>query len=497
MDTAKLGPDDRRFLGLVSQAAFANPFSLRRVELDRQILGGPGQGQWPDIVPEVIEQVRSRLRSLEQGGLFRIQDFPEPDQMLMATVFLFEIFHRYSPSFCDLVQEQIRTAGASVKVGFAGKALNDLHRCGLEEAIALRCFALLYQLRRAFYFINQGLVGQCASMRRLREDLWNTLLTHDIHLYGQTLWDRMEDFSIMLLGPTGAGKGAAAAAVGRSGYIPFDERKGAFARSFTDTFVSVNLSQYAQTLLESELFGHTKGAFTGAVSSREGLLSLCGKHGAIFLDEVGDVGPAIQIKLLKVLEERTFTEVGGHEARRFEGRVIAATHRDLAALRREGRFRDDFYYRLCSDCIQVPGLQERIREDPKELDLLIAHTVRRLIGRDHAQICADVREVIDRRLGVDYRWPGNVRELAQCVRRVILKRDYESNVCAPEAPGDLDRLMDQIRAGALRSEDLVARYCRMLYERFGTYEEVARRADLDRRTVKRYLEIGDTRRHEE
>ena len=490
MKLASLRSDDRQFLSLVSEAAFANPFSLRRVELDRQILGGRGQGQWPEIVPEVIEQVRARLRSLAQARLSRIQDFPERDQVLMATVLLFETYHKLGPSFRDLITEQIRVGGESVKVGFAREALRDLCTRGLDDATALRCFSLLYQLRRAFHFINQGLVGQCPSMRRLREDLWNTIFTHDIHLYGQTLWDRMEDFSIMLLGPTGAGKGAAAAAVGRSGFIPFDEKKGAFVRSFTETFVSVNLSQYAETLLESELFGHTKGAFTGAVSAHEGLLSLCGSHGSIFLDEIGDIGPAIQIKLLKVLEERTFTEVGGHEVRRFEGRVIAATHHDLASLRQEGRFRDDFYYRLCSDCIEVPSLCQRIKEDPKELDLLIAHTVHRMIGQDHPQLCGIVREVIDRRLGPGYPWPGNVRELAQCVRRVILKRDYEPNVSATQPAGDLDLLMDQIHAGSLRGDALLARYCRMLYDRFGTYEEVARRADLDRRTAKRYVQMA-------
>ena len=350
--------------------------------------------------------------------------------------------------------------GESLKVGFAREALRDLARRGLDDATALRCLALLYQIRRAFHFINQGLVGQCPSMRRLREDLWNTLFTHDIHLYGQNLWDRMEDFSILLLGPTGAGKGAAAAAVGRSGFIPFDEKR---------------------------------GAFTGAVSSHEGRLSLCGEHGLIFLDEIGDIGPAIQIKLLKVLEERTFTEVGGHETRRFEGRVIAATHRNLASLRQEGRFRDDFYYRLCSDCIEVPGLYQRIKEDPKELDLLISHTVRRLIGQDHPRLCGIVREVIDRRLGPEYPWPGNVRELAQCVRRVIIKRDYEPNVSARAPTGDLDLLMDQIRGGSLSGDVLLARYCRMLYDRFGTYEEVARRTDLDRRTAKRYVHRGESK----
>jgi DNA-binding NtrC family response regulator len=324
-------------------------------------------------------------------------------------------------------------------------------------------------------------------MRQLRENLWNHIFTSDVRLYETSLWNRMEDFSTLLIGPTGSGKGAAAAAIGRSGFIPFDPKKRCFAASFTDTFVSVNLTQYAETLLESELFGHTKGSFTGAVASHEGLLSMCGRHGSIFLDEIGDISPSIQIKLLKVLEERVFTPVGSHDVRRFHGRVIAATHQPLAMLRKQGTFRDDFYYRLCSDCIELPSLSQRVQESPGELDILIAHTVTWITGQANETLCHRVRQVIDTRLGRDYTWPGNVRELAQCVRRVIIKQDYQGDQVTQTPETETESLADQIRAGSLRAEDLLARYCKILYKRFGTYEEVARRTDLDRRTVKRYV----------
>ncbi|MCP4453152.1 MAG: sigma-54-dependent Fis family transcriptional regulator, partial [Planctomycetes bacterium] len=243
----------------------------------------------------------------------------------------------------------------------------------------------------------------------------------------------------------------------------------------------------AETLLESELFGHTKGSFTGAISSHEGLLSLCGRHGSIFLDEIGDISPSIQIKLLKVLEERAFTAVGSHTVERFHGRVIAATHQPLDILRKQGTFRDDFYYRLCSDCIALPSLYQRVQESPEELDILIVHTVTWITGHRNEDLCQTVRQVIDTRLGRDYAWPGNVRELAQCIRRVIIKQDYQGNQPSQAAVPATDALADQMRAGRLRAEDLVAQYCQILYKRLGTYEEVARRTDLDRRTVKRYV----------
>jgi len=487
MERTKLSAADRAFFALVSEASFANPFGQRRQDLDHEILGETKTAHWSLMVPHVIERVKKKLAGLDQGGVKRFQDFAEQDQAFMRNVFLFDIFYECIDRFDELIEQQATPGKYSVEVPFGEEVILQLTRRGLTRELACRCFSLFYQIRRAFYFIDIGLLGDCLCMRHLRESLWNHIFTSDILLYETSLWNRMEDFSTLLIGPTGSGKGAAAAAIGRSGFIPFDEKQRRFTTGFAESFVSVNLTQYAETLLESELFGHTKGSFTGAVSGHEGLLSLCGKHGSIFLDEIGDISPSIQIKLLKVLEERSFTPVGSHKVQRFHGRVIAATHQPLDVLRRQGTFRDDFYYRLCSDCIELPSLYQRVQESPVELDILIAHTVTWITGDRNKDLCHRVRDVIDTRLGPDYAWPGNVRELAQCVRRVIIKQDYQGDQSSkPEAPAT-ESLADQMRAGSLRAEDLVARYCKMLYKRLGTYEEVARRTDLDRRTVKRYV----------
>ena len=486
MAKIELGREDRVFLSLVSEAAFTNPFSERRAQLNREISGRVKGDNWLQMVTQVTERVQKKILELQELGGRRIQDFRLEDQRIVTNAFLFDIYHTYNDAFDRIIQEQIANDAETVSVPFAREALRTLKQRGFAPELANRYFSLFFQIRRAFHFIHRGLLGESVSMCCLREQLWNHIFTCDMQLYEQGLWDRMEDFSTLLLGPTGSGKGAAAGAIGRSGYIPFDEQKQAFAKNFTRTFVPVNLSQYAETLLESELFGHAKGAFTGAVATHKGLLSLCGKHGSIFLDEIGDVSPAVQVKLLKVLEERRFSSVGSHDSLTFYGRVIAATHRSLRELRQGGRFRDDFYYRLCSDCIEVPPLQQRIQEKPGELDLMIAHTVHWILGHDNEALCATVRRVIDQRLGPDYHWPGNVRELAQCVRRVIIRRDYSGDPDG-DSTESTDDLADQLRGGRLGAEELVSRYCAMLYGRFGTYEEVARRANLDRRTAKRYV----------
>jgi transcriptional regulator with GAF, ATPase, and Fis domain len=326
-------------------------------------------------------------------------------------------------------------------------------------------------------------------MKELRANLWKNIFTHNIELYDRYLRNRMEDFSTLLLGETGTGKGTAASAIGRSGFIPLNRRWRSFVESFTRSFVSLNLSQFPETLIESALFGHKKGAFTGAIEDYDGVFASCSPHGAILLDEIGEVPKPVQIKLLQVLQERAFKPVGSQKHGRFEGRVIAATNRPLDEIREKKIFRDDFYYRLCSDVITVPPLRQRIQETPKELDILLDITVERLVGQPSPELAEMVRAVIDEQLGSDYPWPGNVRELEQCVRRVLLKGNYTGEATFMTQGSGLDRrLVTGIEQGNIEAASLVSGYCYLLYQRHHNFEEVARRTGLDRRTVKKYIQ---------
>jgi transcriptional regulator with PAS, ATPase and Fis domain len=304
----------------------------------------------------------------------------------------------------------------------------------------------------------------------------------------------MEDFSTLLLGETGTGKGAAAAAIGRSGYIPFDPVQRRFVAGFTESFIATNLSQFPEALIESELFGHRKGAFTGAVDNHRGVLARCSRYGALFLDEIGECSVPVQIKLLQVLQERTFVPVGSHEAQRFRGRVIAATNRSITELRASGRFRDDFYYRLCSDVITLPSLRVRLAEEPSELERLVRGQLQRLTGAADGRDVDLILETFKRDLPRDYPWPGNVRELEQAVRRVLLTHRYTGDTM-PARSAPAHALAADIEHGAVDAQSLLSRYCRLMHERFGTIEAVARRSGLDRRTVKKYIAQGEKERH--
>ncbi len=487
MKSKKLSPNDKEFFSLVSKAVFANPFSRQRIEIDQKISGKTDTQSWPEIRPEAIKEVTRRIEKLDKSGPAKITDFKQNDRDLIKYVLLFDVYYGFCDKFDGLIESQTAAGDEPIVVPFARDVLGRLSKRGFTDAIASRYFSLFYQIRRAYHFIDRGLIGKCPAMRALRTNLWNNIFTHDIRHYESCLWNRMEDFSTLLLGPTGCGKGAAAAAIGRSGFISFDEKKNTFTESFTKTFVPINLSQYPETLLESELFGHTKGSFTGAVASHDGLFALCGPHGSIFLDEIGEITMQVQIKLLHVLEERIFSPLGSHKKLNFRGRVIAATNRSIAKLRQAGNFRDDFYYRLCSDCIDVPSLEQRVQENPAELDELIAHTVKQITGQRSEELNKTVAEVIKTRLGSNYHWPGNVRELAQCVRRVIIKRDYEGDNA--NMPADLAvRFFADIDEGRLNAQQVLAGYCARLYQKYGTYEQVARITRLDRRTVKKHIQ---------
>ena len=180
-----------------------------------------------------------------------------------------------------------------------------------------------------------------------------------------------------------------------------------------EPFIGVNCTALAEGLLESELFGHVKGAFTGAVGDRRGRFELAGS-GTIFLDEIGDTAPGFQGKLLRVLQEGEFHPVGGERPRRTEARVLAATHRDLEEAVRAGEFREDLYFRLRIVELVIPPLRERTGDIPR----LAAHFLARataVLGKDVRDLDADAMGALAR-----HRWPGNVRELENVITRAVV-----------------------------------------------------------------------------
>jgi DNA-binding NtrC family response regulator len=465
---------------------FGNPFSAQRAALIVRLAPGALFGDLTRDREALARMVGPRLAPLLEHGAAGVRRLNAEDRRVAEPAIFYVSYHQYVPELDALIERQAK-AGASLPLPFAEEAIAALVSHSIPQERAVHIFSLFFQLRRAFYFIHRSLAGECESMRRLREALWNNVFTHDMRGYEAALWERMEDFSTLLLGETGTGKGQAAAAIGRSGFIPYLIGERRFAANFAESFIATNLSQFPETLIESELFGHRKGAFTGAIDHHEGVFGRCNVHGALFLDEIGEVSIPVQIKLLQVLQERTFAPLGGREKQRFSGRVIAATNRALAELRRDARFREDFFYRLCSDVIEVPTLRQRIAESPAELGLLVGLLAQRIAGTQDERLAGAVLEALHRDLPREYPWPGNVRELEQAVRRVMLTGRYRPELAAPANEDAEERLVARLRAGELSADELLSGYSAMLYERLGSYAAVAERTALDPRTSRKYV----------
>jgi len=220
-------------------------------------------------------------------------------------------------------------------------------------------------------------------------------------LYAQAERAAQALINVLLLGETGAGKEVLARFIHRRS--PRRERP----------FLALNCAAFSESLLESELFGHEKGAFTGAVQSRPGLFESA-EGGTLFLDEVGELPPVMQVKLLRVIEERAVLRVGGRTPRAVDVRFVAATNRDLEAEVRAGRFREDLFYRLDGLTLSIPPLRER----PAELELLARSfvlTASRQLERAPLALSDEALRAL-----AAYRWPGNVRELKNVIDRAVV-----------------------------------------------------------------------------
>jgi DNA-binding NtrC family response regulator len=485
----RLDTQQQEFFKAITRAIYANPFSKKRREEDVTLTGLSPETKEQEILARLIDLVAEQVRGLQKHNMGSLGYFNGEERDLVRNLFVFHLFHKYIDPLDQHIQQQ-STISTPMPLDCGEAIMQDLLQCGCTAQEAERYLALFFQMRRAFYFIRHSLVGCSQSMEQLRSQLWNNIFTRDIATYAFILWNRLEDFSTLLLGETGTGKGVVAAAIGRSGFIPYDRKKGTFTESFASAFLSINLSQYPEQLIESELFGHARGAFTGAIKDHRGIFARSSPHGAVFLDEIGEVSTPIQIKLLRVLEERVFTPVGSSKQQRFAGRVIGATNRDLDSMRLDGRFRNDFYYRLSSDSITVPSLRTRLQEAPEELELMVDFLLTRITGKKQKRLLPQIVSSIRQRPGTSYPWPGNVRELDQCIRQILLHGEYRS-VVQEKTTGDISHLAMQMESGDLSAAELLSGYCSMLLQRLGTYQEVARKTGLDRRTVKKYVDAVD------
>ncbi len=486
---------DRKFAQAVSKIAFANPFLPERVEFEKEALGKkfdpntrpfwswtlndeldrPNILALEKLVLELTTKLREKISSAES---VEPEDFQLYDDLALYVLYYTAIIDVAGDAKTEyLAQSDWETFRKEFEhwMNIDGKKSPSYGQ-------AAHVFAYLHQLKRAFINIFHCVIGRSLPIAKLRARIFQSIFTHNLRRFRNTLYKSMNEVTTLVVGATGTGKELVAKAVGMSQYIPFDAKTGKFKCESADQFVALNLAAFTPTLIESELFGHEKGSFTGATARRVGWLESVGKFGSVFLDEIGELDLAIQVKLLRVLQNREFQRIGENKTRSFEGKFIAATNRNLMDEIGAGSFREDFYYRLCSDVIVTPSLKEQILSQEDEFEFLADFIAHRIAPDARDGLKADVLNWFESSAMGSYDWPGNMRELEQCVRNIMIHNDYtppQKSNC-----GLSDSFANQLNSCSLPAEQVLSRYCAMAYQKYGSYEKAGAVLKMDRRTLK-------------
>lgn len=510
---AILSKRDFKVAEAIGQIGYCNPFLPERLALERAVLGGdfccadpvinlPPGADLQTIFPNIVG-LRERAEVLSETMRSKLVSGTTPTERelrIYQNMALYLLYNRHM-SYLDTVAttpaKLAKTAQSLAAWADFQKDFHwylDLHGFPLPGHIeAGHCFAVFFQIQRAFNHIFECIIGRSMPIAHLRAAVWESIFTHDMGRYARAVYKTMGSIPTLITGSSGTGKELVAKAIGMSRYIEFDETFACFKVDANSSLHSVNLSALSPTLIESELFGHVKGAFSGAVADRKGWLEVAGEQGTVFLDEIGELDLSIQVKLLRVLQSGNFSRVGETVERKFTGKFVAATNRDLSQEMAAGRFREDLYYRLCADMIQTPTLCEQLGDCPDDLMCLAEFLARRVLPDLPEESQALAREAVDwiaAQMGANYGWPGNIRELEQCVRNVMIRKSYRpatrSRVAVSASPHE--QFAQAVAEGRFSLEELIKNYVSMIYAAEGQhYGRASSRLNVDWRTLRQKL----------
>jgi DNA-binding NtrC family response regulator len=357
-----------------------------------------GQSAYEVIDAEPLDALICDLKSVHIDGL-RLQ----------------QVARRRNPEICGIVIAELEEVELATEAVRQGAYDYQLHPVNLEKVVAV--------LERGLS--HQRLVGEVSSLQRRLDERFRFLGIARRSSAWQRIHAQIEQVaqsraSVLIVGETGTGKGEVAKAIHHR-----SPRR-------DQAFVEVNCGALPEGIVESELFGHERGAYTGASAARKGRFELADR-GTLFLDEVGDIPPATQVKLLRAVQEGAFERLGGTHTHRVDVRLIAATNRDLGAMVAQGTYRADLYYRLQVVTIEVPALRE-CRED---IPLLVDEFVHQFAAENGDRVTGISSRAVD--VLREYDWPGNVRELKNCVEGMVVMCPRAGRLEVDDLPRHLNR----------------------------------------------------------
>ena len=414
-------------------------------------------GEWGWTTSEADDGVTA-VQAVEEGPFDAI--LMDVRMTAMDGMEALKRIHAINPAIPVVIMtaySSVDSAVAAIKEGahdYLTKPLDfDRLRETLEVAMGHRQQTTAPALTDESFSGDGRIIGSSPPMR----DLWDML----VHV-------APTEATVLITGESGTGKELVASAL----HAKSTRSQG--------PLVKVNCAALAENLLESELFGHEKGAFTGADRRREGKF-VQAQGGTLFLDEIGETSPAMQAKLLRVLQEHELQRVGGQETIRVDVRIVAATNRDLEREVEEGRFREDLYYRLNVVVLEVPALRERKGDIPLLAEFFLAEYARRN-NRQVAGITPECMDILNR-----YPWPGNVRELENTIERgvILMRGEYLDVAGLPmsiQKWADANAPEETARPATLREAEK-ALILKTLEETGGNRSEAARRLQITRKTL--------------
>ena len=416
---------------------------------------------------------RQFLDNLEEGVLFLDQERHVVAINEAASHMLGQQHGNILNKLCPSLFQGTACARSCEKRGHCTLMKNAAHGKKVQDLVVQRPDGVLIPLRMwAMVLPSDGKLAYCAVVLRdrthevqLEEEASNRMHLGGLignsavmqELFRQILRAAASEASILITGESGTGKELVARAL----HDNSSRAKGPYIR--------VHCAAFPEQLLEGELFGHARGAFTGATVAREGRFEAA-HGGTLLLDEIGEVPPSIQVKLLRVLQEREIERLGENQTRKVDVRILAATHRDLPAMVSLGEFRADLYYRLRVLPLHLPALRERRGDIPLLANSMLANILARRPGRD-LQISSDALDALNA-----YNWPGNVRELGNALEYAMVHVDGTA-ILARHLPPEIQEAVSQVgdsrvANAAIPASALVQRYYRAPAQQEGKEKEI-------------------------
>jgi transcriptional regulator with PAS, ATPase and Fis domain len=491
----------------LSSLPYTNPFSPERLELEKSILKEEFQPyknrsserhelannqnliRIAEIAHTLSDELKLRILNSRTKQKKVFEQYEDLAFLLM--------YYQLAGSMDEMIARRHNATNKPAKFPFYRKFIEmsasyfeEFQSQGYERTHSdAHLFAIFFQIRRAYYHIFENFIGRSETVRKLREDVWTSIFTHNIRRYARSFSSRIKDSVTLITGPSGTGKELVARAIGLSQFIPFNPETLQFEEDFLQGYFPLNLSALSQTIIESELFGHKKGAFTGANEERAGFFESCGQYGTVFLDEIGEVNESTQVKLLRLLQTRSFQKIGDTKEIPFQGKLIAATNRDLDQAIEDKIFREDFYYRLCSDRIHTPSFREMIGNNKDELIFLFDKISEKLGGAPEAEdLSSECQKWAEVHLPDDYPWPGNFREFEQCVRNIMIRGTYTlKKDPTPPAFSEKDQALNFLVENPVSAKSLIETYASAIYQKHGSIQSVSEILELDRRTARKNI----------